>query len=142
VKTAKQLLEQKSSDIWSVTSRDSVIEAAKLMAEKGIGAVLVLDDRKLVGIVSERDYVQKVVLDPVEDLLVREIMTRKVICVGPQQTSEECLALMSHKGIRHLPVMDGQVLLGVISIKDVVKDLVADKEFIIDQLENYITVGY
>ena len=142
MKTAKQLLEDKAPDIWTVASDTLVVDAAKLMADKGIGALLVVDYARVVGIVSERDYVRNAVGNPAKELRVREIMTKQIVYVRPEQTSEECMALMSHKGIRHLPVMDGTMLLGVISIKDVAKELIADQEFLIEQLENYIAVGY
>ena len=138
MKTAKQVLEDKSPDIWTVTSDALVIDAAKLMAEKEIGAVLVVDYGQVVGILSERDYVREFVVNPTKDLRVREIMTKQIVYVRPEQTSAECMALMGHKNIRHLPVMDGKNLSGMISMKDVAKELIADQEFLIEQLENFI----
>lgn len=138
MKTAKQVLEDKSPDIWTATSDALVVDAAKLMTEKEIGAVLVVDNDKVVGIVSERDCVREFVVNSAKELRVREIMTKQVVYIRPEQTSAECMALMNHKNIRHLPVMDGNELLGVISMKDVAKELIADQEFLIEQLENYI----
>lgn len=145
MKAVEQLLQAKPQhEIWSVTPNDSVYGAAKLMANKGIGALLVLEDDKLVGILSERDYVRKLVLNDksAKDTPVRDIMTQQVIYVHPNQPIEECMALMTQKGIRHLPVMDAGQLIGVISIKDVVKNLISEKEFIIEQLAHYITAGH
>ncbi len=145
MKTVKQLLQAKHQhEIWSVTPNDSMYGAAKLMANKGIGALLVLEEDKLVGIVSERDYVRKLILNDksAKDTSVREAMTKKVIYVRPEQSIEECMALMTEKGIRHLPVIDADELIGVISIKDVVKGLISEKEFIIEQLAHYSTAGH
>ena len=111
------------------------------MAEKNIGALLVLDQDNLVGIFSERDYARKVVLKgkSSRDIRVSEIMTEKVVYIQPDQTVEECLALMTGKKVRHLPVMEDNQLIGLISIGDVVKAVISDREFTIEQLENYIT---
>lgn len=139
--TVKQLLEAKGYDIWSIPPDASVYDALTLMARKNIGAVLVIDAGRLLGIMSERDYARKVVLmgRVSKDTSVRDIMTEKVVCVRTEQTVEECMALMTSKRIRHLPVLENDQLVGVISIGDVVKSLISEKEFIIEQLENYIT---
>lgn len=144
MKTVKQLLQAKHSDIWTVTPEISTSDAAKLMADKGIGALLVIESGKLVGIISERDYLRRLILPGKSPHAtpVREIMTPNVIYIQPEQTAEECMALMTEKHIRHLPVMQHGRLLGLISMRDVVRDLISEKEFVIEQLANYITTGY
>ena len=139
--TVGQILQRKGYEIWSVKPDDSVYDALELMADRNIGAVLVIDDGKLVGILSERDYARKVILRgrTSRETRVREIMTRNVLCVRPDQTIDECMALMTDKRIRHLPVIEGDRLVGVISIGDVVKATISLQEFVIRQLENYIT---
>jgi len=142
MKTVKQLLQGKGSDVWSVAPTTSVFEALALMAGKNVGALLVLKAGQLVGIFSERDYARKVVLQgkTSKDTPVSEIMTSKVVYVRPEQTIEDCMALMTDKHIRHLPVLaDDHQVLGVISIGDVVKAVISEQSFIIEQLENYIT---
>jgi len=143
MKLVRQILKEKGHRFWSVGPETMVIDALKLMAEKEIGALLVLDGGKLVGIMSERDYARKVALKGKSSLEtpVREIMTSKVFFVRPQQTVEECMALMTDKHIRHLPVIDGDKVTGVISIGDLVKATIDEKDFMIKQLENYITGG-
>jgi CBS domain-containing protein len=143
MKTVERLLEAKGYDIWSITPDASVYEAVKLMADKAIGALLVLESGKLVGIISERDCTRRVILKEraPKDTLVREIMTSNVITVRPNQTVEECMALVTAKRIRHLPVFaDGQ-LIGIVSIGDLVKGIISEQEFMIQQLENYIKGG-
>lgn len=136
----KQLLETKGSDIWSVTPQASVYDAIQLMAEKEVGALLVLENGKLVGIVSERDYARKVVLKgrSSKDTPVSVVMTERVVYAKPDQSVEECMALMTEKRVRHLPVMEGSQLLGVVSIGDLVKSIIAEQRHIIEQLEQYI----
>ena len=143
MKLVRQILKEKGHQFWSVGPDTLVIDALKLMAEKEIGALLVLDGSKLVGIMSERDYARKVALKGKSsvDTPVREIMTSKVFFIRPQQTVDECMALMTDKHIRHLPVMDGDKVVGVISIGDLVKATIDEKDFMIKQLENYITGG-
>ncbi len=144
MKTVKDLLKGKGYDIWAVAPDDSVYDALKLMADKNVGAVLVMDADHLVGILSERDYARRVLFKGKlpEETPVREIMTEKVLWVRPDQTVEECMALMTNKRVRHLPVFEGDQLIGVISIGDVVKAIISEQEFMIEQLEHYITGGY
>jgi CBS domain-containing protein len=141
MKTVRELLQAKGYDIWSVAPDDSVYDALKLMAGKNVGAVLVIGAGNLVGILSERDYARKVILKgkTSRDTPVREIMTEKVVYVRPDQTSAECMALMTDKRVRHLPVIENDQLIGIISIGDVVKEIISHQEFMLEQLENYIT---
>ena len=140
MKTVQQLLESKRHSLISVVPSATVLEALQVMAEKEIGAVVVIEDGHLVGIFSERDYARKVVLQgkASKDTPVREIMTEKVVCVRPEQTIEDCMGLMTDKRIRHLPVLEHKKVIGVISIGDVVKEMLSEKEFVIKQLESYI----
>lgn len=141
MKTVNQLLQNKGSQVWSIGPDALVIEALKLMAEKEVGALVILEGDQVVGILSERDYARKVSLlgKSSKTTPVREIMTEKVVYIRPDQTVADCMALMTNKRIRHLPVLDGDRLVGVISIGDVVKEVISQQEFIIAQLENYIT---
>jgi len=140
MKTVNEILEKKGKKIWSVTPEITVFDALKLMAEKEIGAVLVILDGRVVGILSERDYARKVALHGKSSvqMTVEEIMSANVIYVEISQSVEECMALMIHKRIRHLPVYEEGKLAGFISIGDVVKALIDEKEFVIDQLVHYI----
>jgi CBS domain-containing protein len=140
MKTVRDILREKGSDIWSVAADATVYEALQVMAEKNIGAVLVLEQGKLTGILSERDYARKVILQGRSSLNtpVKEIMTQQVFYVRPDQTIEECMALMTDKRIRHLPVLEDDRLIGVISIGDVVKAIVSEQRVTIQQYENYI----
>ena len=140
MKTISQLLQAKGRDIHSIAPDALVFDALKLMAEKDVGALVVLDNGKLAGILSERDYARKVILHgkSSHDIPVSEIMTGKVITVHPRQTVEECMALMTEKRIRHLPVAEGERLIGVLSIGDLVKEVIAEQAQTIKQLESYI----
>ena len=140
MKTVQQLLESKRHSVVSVSASSTVLDALKVMAEKEIGAVIVIDNEDLVGIFSERDYARKVVLQgkSSKDTPVREIMTEKVLCVHPEQTIDDCMNLMTDRRIRHLPVLEHKKVIGVISIGDVVKEMLSEKEFVIKQLESYI----
>lgn len=140
MKIVEQLLSVKSSDIWSIDPDALVFDAITLMAEKGIGALLVIKDQRVVGILSERDYARKVLLKgrSSRQTPVRDIMTADVIFASPEQTVEECMGLMTNKRIRHLPVMADDRLVGVISIGDLVKAVIADQQETIEQLESYI----
>ncbi|HLF24702.1 MAG TPA: CBS domain-containing protein [Anaerolineae bacterium] len=141
MKTVNQLLQAKGSDVWSIAPGASVYEALARMADKNIGALLVLDAGRLIGIFSERDYARKVVLKgkASKDTPVKEIMTSRVVYVRPEQSIEDCMALMTDKRVRHLPVLEGERVVGVISIGDVVKSIISEQSFMIAQLENYIT---
>ncbi len=138
--TVRDMLRTKGHDIWSVAPDASVYDALKLMAEKNIGAVLVRDAESLVGILSERDYARKVALQgkSAMDTPAKEIMTEKVICVRPEESAEECMAVMTERKVRHLPVLEDEQLIGVISIGDVVKAIIPEQEFLIKQLEHYV----
>jgi CBS domain-containing protein len=140
MKTVQQLLESKRHSLVHVAPSTTVLDALKVMAEKEIGAVMVIDAGHLIGIFSERDYARKVVLQgkSSKDTPVREIMTEKVVCVRPEQSIEDCMGLMTDKRIRHLPVLEHKKVIGVISIGDVVKEMLSEKEFVIKQLESYI----
>jgi CBS domain-containing protein len=140
MKTVKQLLQVKGATVHAVSPESSVLDAIKLMAEKGIGALVVLDNGRLAGVVSERDYARKVILHgrSSQATAVRDIMSDKVVTVRSEQTVEDCMALMTEKRIRHLPVIDGGRLAGVVSIGDLVKEVIADREETIKQLESYI----
>jgi CBS domain-containing protein len=141
--TVRQLLRGKGHDVWHIAPDASVYDALKLMAIKEIGSLLVLEGQELVGIISERDYARKVVLkDKMSmDTPVKEIMTQEVISLRPEQTIQECMALMTDKRIRHLPVLENDRLVGIISIGDVVKAIISQQEFMIEQLERYIEGG-
>jgi CBS domain-containing protein len=140
MKTVRQLLDGKGSHVVSVSPDTTVFQALEVMADKGIGAVLVVEDGKVVGVMSERDYARKVILlgKSSYDTSVREIMTGRVVYARPDHTVPECMALMTDKRIRHLPVLDQGRLIGVLSIGDLVKETISEQEFIIRQLENYI----
>lgn len=136
-----QLLEAKGHDVWSIYPDASVYEAIEMMADKEIGALVVLEGDSLVGVLSERDYARKVVLQgrSSKDTKIREIMTSRVAFAKPEQSVEECMAMMTDKRVRHLPVMDGDRLLGLISIGDLVKAIIEEQQQTIQQLEQYIS---
>jgi CBS domain-containing protein len=141
VKTAADILKSKSDQIvHSIASTASVFDAVKSMADKSIGALLVMEGKRIVGIITERDYARKTILmgRASKETPVSEIMTSEVMYVRPNQTSEECMALMTQNRIRHLPIVDNGSLIGLISIGDLVKDIISEQRFIIDQLEHYI----
>jgi signal-transduction protein with cAMP-binding, CBS, and nucleotidyltransferase domain len=135
-----EVLERKGRDVWSIEPTASVYEAMRRMAEKEVGALLVMEGTALVGIVSERDYARKVILQGRSSptTQVSEIMTSRVAYTGLDQSIEECMAVMTDKRIRHLPVMEQGRVIGVISIGDLVKTIIAEQKFIIEQLERYI----
>jgi signal-transduction protein with cAMP-binding, CBS, and nucleotidyltransferase domain len=138
--TVKQLLDAKGYNIWSIDTDEIVLDAIKLMAAKGIGAVLVTQHGKLAGVMTERDYARKIVLQGrlSSTTKVREIMSENVIYAGLNNTVEECMAMMTEKRIRHLPIMENGETIGVISIGDLVKAKIVEQKFLIDQLVNYI----
>ena len=141
MKTVRHILETKGGEIWHIKPDESVLDAIKLMAEKKIGALLVMENENLVGIISERDYARKVILlgKSSRETPVSEIMTAEVVNTEPLETVEDCMKLMTDKRIRHLPVIEDGKVVGVLSIGDLVKEIIAEQEFTIKQLENYIT---
>ena len=142
--TVRHLLQSKNNRVWSVSPQATIYDALELMASKNIGSVLVLEGKEIVGIFTERDYARKVVLKgkTSKTATVGELMTTEVLYVAPDDTIENCMALMTDKRARHLPVMDNGELLGVVSIGDVVKAIISDREFMIRELERYITGGH
>lgn len=140
MKTVRQLLDSKGRNILSITSGATVYDALVVMADHHIGALVVIDNDKLVGIFSERDYARNIVLKGKDSksTKVREIMSTQITTVTPLNDVEDCMTLMSDKRIRHLPVMDGDKVVGVLSIGDLVKETIAYQQFLISQLENYI----
>jgi len=140
MKTVAQLLKSKPAGVVSISPDARVIDAVRLLAEKRIGALLVLEKERLVGIISERDLARKVAFagKTPESMQVSEIMTREVLFVVPEQTNEECMALMTDKRVRHLPVIQNQQVVGMLSIGDLVKDIISEQQFTIDELVKYI----
>jgi|SRR5271170_1210380 len=140
MKTVKQLLGVKMRSLCTIGPDVRVFDALKLMAEKNVGALPVVESDKLVGIVTERDYARKVILlgKSSHDTPVREIMTEQAVCVQLRNTTEECMALMTDKHVRHLPVVESGELLGILSIGDLVKETISEQQFMIEQLESYI----
>jgi len=138
--TIAQLLKTKGNDIWSVKPSDMVLDAVKVMAVRGVGALLVMDGDKLVGIFSERDYARKIVLEgrSSHDTTVADIMTAEVVHTTPEQSIEECMSMMTEQHFRHLPVIDGDRVTGVISLGDLVKVIIVEQKELIKQLERYI----
>ena len=139
--SVKQLLQGKGHDVWSIGPEVSVYDAIAEMAKKEVGALAVVEGESLVGVMSERDYARKVVLQgrSSRDTKVRDIMTTRVAYARPDQSVEDCMATMTEKRIRHLPVMDGDKLLGMISIGDLVKAIIEEQQHVIEQLEQYIS---
>jgi CBS domain-containing protein len=140
MKTVRQLLEAKGSAVHTVVPGASVFDALRVMAEKNVGALVVVEGERLVGLISERDYARKVVLlgRVSKDTPVADIMTRDVVCVDPGKGMDECMAVMTEGHFRHLPVLEGGRLAGIVSIGDVVKSLLDHQQFTIEQLEHYI----
>jgi len=140
MKKIYELLAEKGSEVWSVTPDQTVYEAIERMAQKEVGALPVMQEGKLVGIISERDYTRKVILQgrSSRETQVRDIMTSRVVVVDEDQKIEECLAMVSKFKIRHLPVMKGDTVVGMISSGDLVKTIIDEQQFVIEQLENYI----
>ncbi len=143
MKTVKEILQTKGHDVLSITPDATVYEALKIMADKNVGALVVLNGETVAGLLSERDYARKVILHgkSSREMQVREIMTSKVYYMRPEQSLQDCMEQMTDKRVRHLPVLEGDRLVGIISIGDVVKEIIADQESTIKLLENYITGG-
>ena len=137
----KDILATKGNEVCSIDPDASVYDAMKRMAEKGIGALLVMEGTRVVGVISERDYARKVILEgrSSRTTQVREIMTSRLVYAEPEQNIEECMVVMTERRVRHLPVIDGGRLIGVISIGDLVKSIITEQRFIIEQLERYIS---
>ena len=142
--TVKQLLKKKTGCVWTIAPQDTVYKALEIMAEKNVGALVVVEKEIVVGMFSERDYARNVVLKgkTAKDTSVNELMDSNVCYVRLEQTLEECMALFTEKRVRHLPVLEMEKLIGLVSIGDAVKQCLADKELKIQQLENYITGCY
>jgi CBS domain-containing protein len=140
MKPVSELLKARNTTLWHISPQDTVFDALELLAAHEVGALMVMERGKLVGIISERDYTRKIALQgrSSKDTTVAEIMTRNVIAVSPATRTKDCMALMSQKKIRHLPVMDGDTVLGMISIRDIMDDIIADHELTIAQLQSYI----
>ena len=147
MKTVKEILNEKGKEVWSVSPKSTVFDALKTMGEQGIGSLLVIgDDGKLKGIMTERDYARKVILigKASQETAVKEIMTpvKKLYTVKPENTAEECMVLITGKRIRHLPVFDGQKLVGVVSIGDVVKAIISEQVSLLNQLSDFVAGKY
>ena len=136
-----ELLDKQGGSVWSLNPEDSVYQALEMLAECNVGALMVMEGGKLVGIFSERDYTRKIALSgrSSKDTKVKDIMTSEVLVVGPKTRTHECMALMSQKKIRHLPVVDGDKVIGMVSIRDLMDDIIKDHERTISQLQSYIT---
>ena len=141
MKTVAELLRAKPRRLIAVKPEDTVLEAIKVLARENVGAAVVMTGERLAGILSERDYTRKVVLQgrASNTTRVEEIMTANVVCVSPRTHARECMALMTEKNIRHLPVVDQGRVIGMVSIRDIVSDIIADQDFTIEQLEHYIS---
>lgn len=142
--TIGQLLQAKGSQIWSIEPQATVYRALQIMAEKNVGALLVIDRDQLVGIFSERDYARKVILKgkSSKDTSVSELMTPEVFYINTKDTLDECMVLMTAKHIRHLPVLENKQLVGIVTLGDVVQQIIVEQKFTIRELEKYITGGY
>jgi len=137
----RQLLKAKAHHVWAISPQKTVYEALQLMAEKNIGALVVIDHGKVVGVFSERDYARKCILKGKhsQDTPVSELMSKEVVSVSPEESIQNCMTLMTTKRARHIPVVESGKLVGVISIGDIVKAVIDDREFTIQELERYIT---
>lgn len=140
MKPVLEILKRRDSGLWRVKPTDSVFDALRLLAQYNVGALLVISGSQLVGVFSERDYTRKVALQgrSSKEVKVEDIMTRDVMVVSPRTHTRECMTLMSQKKIRHLPVLNGETVVGMISILDLMDDIIADHEMTIEQLQHYI----
>ncbi len=140
MKTVRDILRQKGGEVYTVSPREKVFDAIKRLAELGVGSLVVVDQGRPVGLFSERDYTCKVALEgkSSRDTPVEEIMSRKLVVVSPETTTNECMALMTENRIRHLPVVEEGKLVGLVSIGDIVKDIINEQQFVIEQLEKYV----
>jgi CBS domain-containing protein len=138
--TVRELLEHKGHEVFTIEMDASVYDALTVMAQRDVGALVVTEKDVVVGVISERDYARKVILrgDSSKEIPVARIMTRRIVTVTPEATIDECMSVMTERRIRHLPVVDGGKLAGVISIGDVVRAMLADKDYVIERLEEYI----
>ena len=141
MKKIKEVLDSKGRDVLSIAPDTSIYEAVTIMAERGVGALLVMEGDRLVGLVGERDCAWKVIMEDrsPRETDVKKIMAKNILCIQPEQTVEEGMALMTDKKIRHIPVVNGDRVEGIISIGDLVKAIIADQQFVIEQLEHYVT---
>ena len=140
MKPVSELFKNRPNTLWSLRPDDSVFDAIKILAEKSVGALIVMENGKIVGILSERDYTRKIALlgKNSRESKVRDIMTPNVLVVTPETRTRQCMAIMAEKNIRHLPVVDGNTVVGMLSIRDLMNDIITDHEFTISQLESYI----
>ena len=144
VDTVRSLLKEKGKAVWALPPEATVYDAIAMMADKGVGALLVISEGRLAGIMSERDYARKVVLQgrSSKDTLLREIMSSPVLTVEPENTVDECMRIVTERHIRHLPVMEGETVVGIVSIGDLVRSIISAQAATIDQLHSYITGKY
>jgi CBS domain-containing protein len=140
MRSVKDILQEKGSQVYAISPAAKVYEALQRMAEKNVGALMVMDGARVVGLISERDYARKIVLKGKlsRDVAVSEIMSTQMVSIGPDEDVEGCMELMTDRRVRHLPVFEDDRLIGLISIGDIVKTIIKHKEEIIEQLENYI----
>ena len=140
MQTIKQLLATKGSDVLTISPNSTVYEAIKMMADHQVGSLLVMENEKLLGIITERDYSRNIILKgkSSKDTPVKDIMISNILCVQPEKSVEECMALMTDKRVRHLPVVENSKIVGIISIGDLVKAIISEQKFMIEQLEHYI----
>jgi len=140
MKTIKEILTVKGNNVYTIDPATSIVDAVKEMADKKVGALVVLDAEKVVGIITEQDFTRRVILKDLdsEKTRVNDVMTKRIACIQPEQSTSQGLAIMTDKCVRHLPVLENSELIGLISIGDLVKEVISEQEFIISQLEHYI----
>lgn len=141
MRNVRRLLQRKTKGVWTVLPDTTVLESIQLMVDKDVGALVVMEGEQIAGIVTERDLTRRLLLKgkKPEDTYVREIMTERVLVVNPERSIEDCMALMMEKNIRHLPIIEHDKLIGLVSIRDVIRCVISDQQFMIEQLEHYIT---